>query len=94
MGNEYISNYANYNGWKLAFYGYVTAERFTGENKLLKITEMASKNNIEDIKGFLVTRKTLLAFLDYCLENELPPTERLRLFLNNIDNTGIQKFKV
>lgn len=94
MGNEYISNYANYNGWKLAFYGYVTAERFTGENKLLKITEMASKNNIEDIKGFLVTRKTLLAFLDYCLENELPPKERLRLFLNNIDNTGIQKFKV
>ena len=50
MGNEYISNYANYNGWQLAFYGYVTAERFTGENKLLKIIEMSSKIILQILK--------------------------------------------
>lgn len=93
MGNEYISNYAGYNGWELDFYGYITAERFTGEKKLPVITNMAAKNGHEGIEGFLVTRKTLLAFLDYCLENELPPEKRLQIFLNNINNTGIQKFE-
>ena len=50
MGNEYISNYANYNGWQLAFYGYVTAERFTGKKKLLKIIEMSSKIILQILK--------------------------------------------
>lgn len=50
MGNEYISNYANYNGWQLAFYRYVTAERFIGENKLLKIIEMSSKIILKILK--------------------------------------------
>lgn len=94
MGNEYISNYAGYNGWELDFYGYVTAERFTGEKKLPLITDMAAKNGQEGIEGFLVTRKTLLAFLDYCLENDLPAEERLQIFLQNINNTGIQKFEI
>lgn len=93
MGNEYISNYAGFNGWELDFYGYVTAERFTGEGKLPKITEMATKNGHPGIEGFLVERKTLLAFLDYCLVNDLPKEKRLEIFLKNINNKGIHKFE-
>lgn len=93
MANEYIRNYYGYNGWELDFYGYVTAERFTGEGKLPKITEIAAKNGHPGIEGFLVERKTLLAFLDYCLVNDLSKEKRLEIFLKNINNKGIHKFE-
>lgn len=92
MGSQYIPNYLNYSDIPLTFYGYVTSSKFSGEKKLSGITTLAAKLTNHHIKGFIVTRQTLIGFLDYCVENGLTIDERINLFINAIQNKAITDF--
>lgn len=92
MGSEYIPHYLNYNNKELHFYGYITSEKFGGVAKLKGISDLAEKLTGEYIPGFMAQRTTLIEFLDYCLENDIPEQERVRLFIKNINNQGILSF--
>jgi hypothetical protein len=92
MAGEYIYNYANYDGCKLQFFGYVTANDIGGTNNLDKITKIAERNVHREIKGFMINAKSLLAFLDYCIENDIDKDSRIVLFLKLIDNTSYTNF--
>ncbi|WP_144499426.1 AlwI family type II restriction endonuclease [Bacillus sp. FDAARGOS_235] len=93
MASEYIPNYEGYEGRKVSFFGYIAADKIGGEKNLEKITEK-TKNHIDgrEVKGFIMNAKTLLAFLDYCIENNLSQEERVSLFLRAITNKGYATF--
>lgn len=93
MASEYIQNYMTYDESKLEFYGYVTSGGFTGEKKLESITSLAKKLTGETIEGLMITREVLIGFLDYCLENQIPREERVRLFIENAKNKGFNDLK-
>ena len=90
MGSEYVVNYLKYGPETLSFYGYVTSEEFKGETKLKSITKLAGKLTGEHIEGFMITRNTLLEFLDSCLENSIVKDARIAHFLSLIKNQGIK----
>lgn len=92
MAGEYIYNYKTYHGHKLQFFGYVTASDIKGTNNLNKITKMAERTVNRSIKGFMINAKSLLAFLDYCIENDLDRDSRISLFLKLIDNSSYTSF--
>jgi hypothetical protein len=92
MASEYIYNYAYYDGCKLKFFGYVTANDIGGTNNLDKITKMALRNVNSEIKGFMINAKSLLAFIDYCIENDIDNNHRIGLFLKLIDNNSYTNF--
>lgn len=93
MASEYIPNYEGYQGRNVSFFGYIAADQIGGERNLSKITEKA-KNHIagREVKGFIMNAKTLLSFLDYCIENNLSKEERVLLFLRAIKNKGFATF--
>lgn len=93
MASEYIPNYEGYQGRNVSFFGYIAADQIGGERNLGKITEKA-KNHIagREVKGFIMNAKTLLSFLDYCIENNLSKEERVLLFLRAINNKGFSTF--
>lgn len=66
---------------------------FTGEKKLESITSLAEKLTGETIEGLMITREVLIGFLDYCLENQIPREERVRLFIENAKNKGFNDLK-
>lgn len=90
MASEYIPNYDGYDGRSVDFFGYVTAADFSGEKNLEKITGLADKYTGRTIKGFMVTARVLLAFLDYCIENELTEQERVNLFITAVRGRGFR----
>lgn len=92
MASEYIYNYSNYNGCNLQFFGYVTANDIGGTKNLNKITKMSVRTVNRAIKGFMINAKSLLAFLDYCIENDIEPKHRIGLFLKLIDNNSYTNF--
>lgn len=92
MAGEYIYNYTNYDGCKLQFFGYVTANDIGGTNNLYKITKIAERNINREIKGFMINAKSLLAFLDYCIENDIDKNRSVTLFLKLIDNNSYTNF--
>ena len=92
MAGEYIYNYQTYHGHKLNFFGYVTANDIKGTSNLSKITNMAERSISRIIKGFMINAKSLLSFLDYCIENNLNKDLRIDLFLKLIDNTSYTNF--
>ncbi len=87
MGAEYIPNYADYHGAALQFYGYVTARHWGGARNLDKITAIAQRV-VPDrpISGMMLSAATLLGFLDYCLDSQIPPDERAALFVRAAQN--------
>lgn len=92
MAGEYIYNYENYHGHKLEFFGYVTANDIKGTSNLDKITNMAERAINRKIKGFMINARSLLGFLDYCIENNLDKELRISLFLKLIDNSSYTSF--
>lgn len=90
MASEYIPNYDGYKGRSIEFFGYVTVADYGGEKGLDKITQIVYNKTIpgREIKGIIITSSTLLAFLDYCIENKLSNDERIELFLKGIQNKG------
>ncbi|MEB7454369.1 MULTISPECIES: AlwI family type II restriction endonuclease [Lysinibacillus] len=94
MGSEYIPNYLEYGDNPLAFYGYITSAKYTGEKKLQSVTALAERLTGHHIEGFMMQRDVLIGFLDYCLENELPIEQRVQLFVSAIQNNGIHHFKI
>jgi len=94
MASEYIPNYDGYDGCRLNFFGYITASNFGGANNLKKISDLA-KRTLPDrvIKGIMMSASVLCAFLDYCIEENLPREERIRLFLKAVDNRAFDSFE-
>ncbi|MDY7433500.1 AlwI family type II restriction endonuclease [Bacillus sp. V26] len=93
MASEYILNYLQYEGKQLSFYGYVTSEKFSGDKKLSSITSLSRKLVGREIEGIMITRKVLIGFLDYCVENELTKNERVEHFISNIQNRGFNNLQ-
>lgn len=89
MISEYIPNYVNYDGCALKFFGYVTCSNIGGLSNLSKISNKSSNGNIH---GIMINVKTLLAFLDYCIENDIVVENRIILFLKLIDNNTYTSF--
>lgn len=89
MISEYIPNYKNYDGHSLKFFGYVTCSDIGGLSNLSKISDKSSTN---DIKGIMINVKTLLALLDYCIENNISINNRTNIFLKLINNTTYTSF--
>ncbi|CAI3565725.1 MAG: hypothetical protein ACLUC0_17340 [Clostridium neonatale] len=89
MISEYIPNYKNYNGNSLSFFGYVTCSDIGGISNLEKISQKSSNGAI---KGFMINAKTLLALLDYCIENNLDEEKRINLFLKLMTNDAYTSF--
>lgn len=89
MASEYIPNYEGYDGCRVQFFGYITASNFGGANNLEKISKLA-KRAVPDreIKGIMMSASVLLAFLDYCIEEDLSQEERTNLFLKAVNNTA------
>lgn len=87
MASEYIPNYEGYDNREVAYFGYVTAADWSGEKNLEKISNL-TKRAIpgRDIKGIMLSANVLLGFLDYCIDNNLPKQERVKLFLQSIEN--------
>jgi ribosomal silencing factor RsfS len=93
MALEYIRTYDRYDNRKIKFFGYVTASNIGGEKNLEKISKLTKEHVVNrDIPGFMINAKTLLGFLDYCLENQLPKEQRIQLFLKLIDNSAYTSF--
>lgn len=92
MAVEYIYNYNDYEERTLQFFGYVTANDIGGTSNLCKITTMAQRNINREIKGFMINAKSLLSFLDYCIDNEFDKDKRIELFLKLIDNSSYCNF--
>jgi hypothetical protein len=89
MASEYIPNYEGYDGREILFYGYVTAADWSGERNLEKISNLAKRAiPNRDVKGIMLSAKVLLGFLDYCIDNNLPKQERIKLFISAINNSG------
>lgn len=89
MASEYIPNYHGYEGKAVAYFGYVTANKFGGERHLEKISEKAKMINSEiNVSGGILSAKALLGFLDYCLEHELSKEERKERFISLFTNKG------
>lgn len=93
MASEYIPNYSGYEGKNLTFFGYVTASDFSGERNLEKISDKAEKLIGKSINGFLINARTLLGFLDYCIENEIPVEKRAEMFVDAINNKGYKSLE-
>lgn len=93
MASEYIPNYSGYEGKNLTFFGYVTASDFSGERNLEKISDKAEKLIGKSINGFLINARTLLGFLDYCIENEIPTEKRAEMFVKAINNKGYKSLE-
>jgi AlwI restriction endonuclease len=93
MASEYIPNYSGYEGKNLTFFGYVTANDFSGERNLEKISDKAEKLIGKSINGFLINARTLLGFLDYCIENEIPTEKRAEMFVKAINNKGYKSLE-
>ncbi|WP_024615327.1 AlwI family type II restriction endonuclease [Clostridium sp. Ade.TY] len=89
MISEYIPNYINYDNHNLKFFGYVTCNDIGGISNLSKISTKSSNG---EILGIMINAKTLLALLDYCIDNNLPQQNRVNLFLKLIDNSGYTSF--
>ncbi|SDL09011.1 AlwI family type II restriction endonuclease [Natronincola ferrireducens] len=93
MASEYIPNYEGYDNRQIQFFGYVTAADFSGEKNLGKISELTQRVIPDrEIKGIIITASVLLAFLDYCIEEDIPKEERVELFINAVNNTGYSTF--
>lgn len=89
MASEYIPNYQGYEGKSVAYFGYITANKYGGERQLEKICEKARKINSNlNLSGAIISAKALLGFLDYCLENELTKEERKKKFISLFTNKG------
>lgn len=89
MASEYLPNYDGYDRRRVSFFGYVTAADWSGEKNLQKISSLAQRIIPDrEIKGIILSAKVLIGFLDYCIENNLSKEERIRLFLNAIQNRG------
>lgn len=89
MGSEYIPNYNGYDGKSVAYFGYVTANEWSGERNLEKISEKAQATNPNLFaQGAIFSAKALLGFLDYCLDNDLEENERKQKFISNFTNKG------
>lgn len=89
MGSEYIPNYHGYGGKSVAYFGYVTANKFSGVRNLNKITEKAKSMNSEiNASGAIISAKALLGFLDYCLEHNLDKEDRKEKFIELFNNKG------
>lgn len=96
MASEYIPNYDGFAGKKVSFFGYVALADVGGESNLKKITEIVKRDQPDrEIKGIMINAKTLLGFLDYCIEHEINENDRVKLFLKSIDNkayTNLESF--
>lgn len=93
MALEYIRLYDNYEGRKVDFFGYITANNISGARNLKKISKLAQEHVINrKISGFMINAKTLLGLLDYCIENRITKTDRMKLFLKLIDNSVYSNF--
>ncbi|WP_027717478.1 restriction endonuclease AlwI [Desulfovirgula thermocuniculi] len=89
MYGEYIPNYDGYENCRVEFFGYVTASSFGGEKNLEKISRRAEMHmQGRKIRGIMLNARTLLGFLDYCLEAGIPRDERVELFLRAVKNRG------
>lgn len=94
MASEYIPNYDKFEGRDVKFFGYVTVADFGGEKGLEKITRTVYEKTLpgRNIQGIMITASALLAFLDYCMEENLNNDERVELFLRSIKNKGYKSF--
>ena len=89
MASEYIPNYNGYAGKSVGYFGYVTASDWSGERNLAKITEKAKAADPSlNVQGAMFSAKTLLGFLDYCLDNDLDKEKRKELFISCFINKG------
>ena len=93
IASEYIPNYCGYECKNLTFFGAVTANDFSGERNLEKISDKAEKLIGKSINGFLINARTLLGFLDYCIENEIPTEKRAEMFVKAINNKGYKSLE-
>lgn len=89
MISEYIPNYLNYNDDTLKFFGYVACNDIGGLDNLPKISDKSSNGRI---KGIMINVKTLLALLDYCIENDLSKNDRINVILKLINNNTYTSF--
>lgn len=89
MGSEYIPNYNGYAGKSVGYYGYVTASDWGGERNLEKISAKANLV-IPDTnpQGAIISANALLGFLDYCLDNGIPPEDRKQALISCFTNKG------
>ena len=92
MASEYIPNYLNYENKELKFFGYVAYNKISGEKNLNVISNKVDTNLKKEIKGFMINSKSLIAFLDYCIENNITKDNKIDLFLKLINNTQYTNF--
>lgn len=91
MASEYIPNYHGYEGKSISYFGYIVADKYSGERQLHKISEKANRMNSEiNVSGAIISAKALLGFLDYCLENGIEKEERKQKFIALFTNKGYE----
>ncbi|WP_377520055.1 AlwI family type II restriction endonuclease [Priestia megaterium] len=89
MGSEYIPNYNGYEGKLVSYFGYVTASEWGGERNLEKITEKAKVALAGQVtQGAIFSAKTLMGFLDYCIDNNIDKDTRTEKFISCFTNRG------
>lgn len=89
MASEYIPNYNGYDGKSVYCFGYVTASEWGGERNLEKITDKAKVALPgQVIKGAIFSAKTLIGFLDYCIDNNIDQNTRTQKFIACFTNKG------
>lgn len=94
MGAEYLPSYNGFEGCEVEFFAYITSTDFSGVKNLEKITKLTETTLRRSIQGALINRKTLLAFLDYCVENDIPQDQRIQMFLAAMNNTGYDNLEL
>lgn len=92
MASEYIPNYISYDNLDLEFYGYIVCSKIAGDKNLEKITERALMSTGKTVKGFMINVQTLLALLDYCIENNIELNERQNLIITLSSNESYSSF--
>ncbi|GGM39434.1 hypothetical protein GCM10011351_27000 [Paraliobacillus quinghaiensis] len=91
MSSEYIPNYHGYKGKSVKYFGYVTANKYSGERQLEKICDKAAMIDAEiKVFGAIFSAKAILGFLDYCLENGIEEEERVNRFISLFINKGYE----
>ncbi|MGE5403334.1 MAG: restriction endonuclease [Candidatus Saccharibacteria bacterium] len=88
MHSVYIPAYDGFDDRKIGFFGYITASSFSGEGSLEKISSRSEPILGRRVRGFMMDARTLLGYIDFCLENDIPKERRVLGFITAINNIG------
>lgn len=92
MANSYLAGYKGFKGLMPKYYCYVTANVNSNESNLKKINELAQKNSELSVHGMMISATALCCFLNYCFENGIDKSERIKMFLSLFQDKSYNNF--